>query len=134
MKGPAAFAACLQIEDDVCSDFGCLTANPGTSIGSTSASCHKCLLLLVFVKPEGPAKKNFMYFSTERVANCLFELQIHLTGRDHCFLKLLPILEGLPPKNLANRNDAAYEGTARLTPSCDPSCQGTRSLEDSPIL
>ena len=115
------FAVCLQIEDDACSNPGSLAANPGTPIGATSASCHKCLLLLLFVKPEGPAKKNFMYFSTERVANCLFEIQIHLAGRDHCFLKLLPILEGLPPKNLANRHDAADEGSARLAPSCDSS-------------
>jgi hypothetical protein len=69
----AMFGACLQIEDDARSNLSCLAANPGTPLGSASASCQKCLFLFVFVKPEGPAKKDFMYFGTERVTNPLRE-------------------------------------------------------------
>lgn len=75
-----------------------------------------------------------MYFSTERVANRLLELYIHLAGLDHCFLKLLPILEELPPQNLANRHDTPYEGATGLPSSGYPSSQRTSCLKRSYIL
>ncbi len=74
-----------------------------------------------------------MYFRTQRVTHCLFELEVHLVSYDHGLLKLFDILKGLPPKHLANCHDATDEGAAGFPSSGDSPRQRAGRLKRSRI-